>query len=96
MNGHVSPLASIILVGKQLRHELFCGEPPLLEEALLAILTIDGVLGVQHARAADADGLLTGAHHVEAEAALVLGVEHYEVHDGYIQHVLVQLDDFMV
>lgn len=81
MNRHVPPLAGVILIRKQLRHKLLGGHSPLLEKPLLSVLAVHGVFWIQNTRTAHADSLLAGAHHVEAQAALALGIKHDQVHD---------------
>lgn len=96
MYRHVPPLSRVLLVCKQLVHKVGEREPPLRKDALLAVLAEDDVLLVEHRRRPDTKCLLARRDHVEADSALALGVKHDEVHDGYAQHGLVELDNFLL
>lgn len=84
VNRHIPPLSRVILVGKQLRHELLGCHASLLEEALLSVLAIYRILGVQNTRTSYTDSFLPRANHVETQTTLPLGIEHGQVHDGNI------------
>ena len=45
MHGHVAAFADVFAVGEQLRHEIFEREAALLEDARLAVLGEDDVVG---------------------------------------------------
>lgn len=93
MDRHIPRPPDIVGIGKQLVHEILGGESPVLEHSLLPVLAVDHVLHGQRGRGPYGDGLLARRHHVEADAALALGVEHDQVHDGHEHHVLVDPDD---
>jgi hypothetical protein len=61
------------------------------EDAGLAVLGVDDVLGVEHGGAADVGGLLARRRHVERDAALALRVVEDAVHHVQRHHVLVHL-----
>lgn len=96
MHWHVPALSRVLLVRKQLVHKVAQRKPALLEHALLAILAEHDVLLGERRRSSHRHGLLASRHHVEAQAALALGVEHDQVHDGHGEHVAVELDDLVV
>lgn len=93
MHRHLSPLARILLIRKQLCHELPRREPPLAEASLLPVLAEDDIVPIQDTRRARRHRLLASTDNVEAQATLPLGVEHDDVEDGRVQHVGVQLDN---
>lgn len=96
MNRHIPASPRILFVRKKLVHEVLGCETSLRKHALLAVLTEYHVLLGQGGGGSDADSLLAGGDHVEADTALALGVEHDQIHDGDQQHVLVQLDHLIV
>lgn len=96
VDGHLPPLARISLIRKQLRHELLRRKPPLPEATLLSVLAEDDILPIDHARRRHRHGLLARAHHIKAQAALPLRVEHDDVEDRDVQHVGVELDNDLI
>ena len=95
MHRHVAALAQVLVVREQLAHEVLNLEAALLQDAGLAVLCEDDIGRFQRGRRADGDALLAGRDHVEADAALPLGVEHDQVHDADREHALVPRCDFV-
>lgn len=96
VHGHVPTVPRVVFVGKQLVHVVPEGEAAVPQHALLAVLAKYDVALLEGRGGPDAHGLLAGRHHVEADAALALGVEHDGVHDGHGHHVAVQAQHLVV
>lgn len=81
----------IILIGKQLAHEVIECKPALHQHPRLSILRKYNIVLLQRRSRTHACALLALASYVEAQAALSLRVEHDQVHDGYRQHIFIHL-----
>jgi hypothetical protein len=89
MHRHIPPPPLILPIRKKLAHKILKFIPPLHKHPRFPILQKHHILFLQSTRRTYTRPFFTLRSHVETQSALSLRVEHYDVHDGYGEHVFV-------
>ena len=89
MNWHIPSPTRILPICKKLAHKLLKRIASLHKDPRLPILAKHHIILVQRTCRAHTSCLFSLIGHIETQSALSLCIEHYEVHDGDGDHVLV-------
>ena len=92
MNGHVPSPSTVLPIRKKLAHKLLKRVTPLHENSRLSVLAEHHIAFLQCTRGPYTGAFFALARHVEAQSALSLSVEHYDVHNRDREHVLIHFE----